>query len=123
MNTKKKLPKLRFFLERKCNPEIEPEKIDTDSFEKFKLASRCIECLSCVSVCPAYAKNPHEFLGPMGYVLEARHLYDPRDELNREVVLRSEGIDLCIECGLCTKACNSKVAPAETIIELKRMVK
>lgn len=115
----KKLPKLRLFLDRQCKAETEPEKIDMSNFDKFKIASRCIECLSCVSICPAYAKSPHLFLGPMAYVLEARHLYDPRDGLNREVLLKNQGIEHCIECGLCSKVCVHKVDPAQTIINIK----
>jgi len=115
----KRLPKLRLFLERKHKAKMQPEKINMTIFEKFKVASRCVECLACVSVCPVYAKNQHLFLGPMGYVLEARHLYDQRDDLNREILLKSEGIELCKECGLCSEACIHKVDPAQIIKDIK----
>lgn len=115
----KRLPKLRLFLERRYKAKIQPEKINMANFEKFKVASRCVECLACVSICPVYAKNQHLFLGPMGYVLEARHLYDQRDNLNRDILLNSEGIEICTGCGLCSEVCTHKVDPAQIIKDIK----
>lgn len=119
----KNRPELRLMLERNHPPETEPEQIDMDSFEKFKLASRCIECYCCVSACPVYARSPHSFLGPSGFVLEARHFFDPRDELDRSLILKSEGIDKCIQCGLCSKACMLDVNPCGVIGLLKERIK
>ena len=116
----RKLPKLRLFLERQCKPELEPEKIDMTEFEKFKVASRCIECLCCVSVCPEYRKSNHLFQGPMAYVLEARHYYDPRDELNRNLVFNTQGIQRCTECGLCSRVCIHNVDPSGIIMDIKK---
>jgi succinate dehydrogenase/fumarate reductase iron-sulfur protein len=115
----RKLPKLRLFLERQCKASHEPEHIDMKKFEKFKTASRCVECFSCISICPVYKNNPHTFKGPAAYALEARHFFDPRDEQNRSLLLKSEGIDLCSECGLCSKVCPHKVEPSGLIKTMK----
>ena len=74
---------LRLFLDRVSFPEREPEKIALEDLDRFKVASRCVECYSCVSGCPVVRENRHEFLGPAGLVQLARHAFDPRDELNR----------------------------------------
>jgi succinate dehydrogenase/fumarate reductase iron-sulfur protein len=101
----RKRPPLRLFLERQFEPVSEPEVINMEKFEDFKMASRCIECFLCDSVCPIYKKSSHLFAGPTAFVLEARHFFDPRDNLNRGLMVKSEGIDLCSECGLCSKVC------------------
>jgi succinate dehydrogenase/fumarate reductase iron-sulfur protein len=114
-----KRPQLRLFLERQCEAHNEPECIDMEKFNLFKTASRCIECLCCVSVCPAYKEKPHLFAGPMAFSLLARHYFDPRDNLNRGLLARSEGIEHCIECNLCSKRCVLGVNPAELIKLMK----
>ncbi len=113
-------PKLRLFLERECEGHHQLETIDMAQYEDFKIASRCIECYSCLSICPIYTKMPHSFIGPAALVLEGRHVFDPRDGQNRGLMLQSEGIDLCIGCGLCSTVCKVKAEPCETIRKLKQ---
>lgn len=115
-------PRLRLFLERQCRDVHEPEPIDMREFEHFKIASRCIECFCCVSVCPVYKKKQHLFPGPAAFVLAARHFFDPRDDMNRSLMLCSEGIDLCTECGLCSKACALGVDPGGVIGAMKERI-
>ncbi|MGI6019955.1 MAG: succinate dehydrogenase/fumarate reductase iron-sulfur subunit [Lachnospiraceae bacterium] len=111
----KRKPALRLFLERSTGDAKDPERIDMGLFEHFKEASRCIECYSCVAQCPVFEKNPYEFSGPAAFVLEARHIFDCRDELNRELIMKSGGIDKCIGCGLCSEVCDNGVDPANII--------
>jgi len=121
----RKLAKLRLFLERekeKSEMSYCMEKIDMDLFELFKIASRCIKCLSCVSVCPVYKNNEHNFMGPTALVLEARYLFDHRDKLNREVIIRKQGIMNCIECNRCSEVCPQDLDPMKIIKKMKEIV-
>lgn len=116
-------PKLRLFLERSRACREEPEAIDMEMFEHFKVASRCIECYACVSACPVYKKSPHAFIGPAALVLEARHMFDCRDEQDRRLIADSEGLQRCIQCGLCSKACMMDAQPCQTIGLMQKMLK
>ena len=113
---------LRLFLERTEGPKTQPEKVGREDLDRFKVVSRCVTCHICVSVCPAYKANRHEFLGPAGFVQLARHAFDPRDELNREIIAYSAGVDKCILCGKCEEACPHGISPKKTIESLRTML-
>lgn len=106
---------LRLFLERIDPAEKLPEYIDPNEHDKFKVASRCVECYSCVADCPVISELPHEFLGPAGLVQLARHSFDPRDEMNREVMAFSSGLYNCTTCGRCEVVCPHHIAPVKNI--------
>ncbi|HSR10654.1 MAG TPA: heterodisulfide reductase-related iron-sulfur binding cluster, partial [Thermodesulfobacteriota bacterium] len=74
---------------------------------------------SCISGCPVFRENRHEFLGPAGLVQLARHSFDPRDELNRGVMAYSAGLYNCTHCGNCTQVCPNDIAPAENIERMR----
>jgi fumarate reductase (CoM/CoB) subunit B len=106
---------LRLFLDRVNAPGSEPERIELGDLDRFKVVSRCVECYSCVSTCPAFRESKHEFLGPAGIVQLARHAFDPRDELNRELMAYSSGLYNCTLCGECTVVCPHEIGPKENI--------
>ncbi len=106
---------LRLFLDRVNAADDEPERIELGNLDRFKVVSRCVECYSCVSTCPAFLEGKHEFLGPAGIVQLARHAFDPRDELNRELMAHSSGLYNCTLCGECTVVCPHEIGPKENI--------
>lgn len=109
------MPAQRLFLERIDLAVHQPEKIEANALDLFKVASRCIECYCCISACPAYGESKHEFLGPAGFVLLARHAFDPRDTLDRELMAYTAGLHNCTHCGKCTDVCPQNAAPRENI--------
>jgi fumarate reductase (CoM/CoB) subunit B len=75
----------------------------------------CIHCLCCMSVCPAYKKDPALFPGPFGLLMLATTME------------QQSGIDgpgkafLCVDCGLCEKVCPRKIPVfSEAITRLKQ---
>lgn len=115
-------PDLRLYLERNADPAYQPEPIDMLRFDWFKRVSRCIECYCCVSVCPVYQKNPQEFAGPCAFTLEARQVFDPRDNLNRKILLKDMGINQCIGCKKCSSVCPMDAGPMEAILKMRSVV-
>jgi len=114
---------LRLFLERKKEAEQIPEKLLPAEYQDFKLASRCVECYCCTASCPVWLKQKHVFAGPASIILEARHVFDGRDDASRDFILRDLGIDACISCGACTRACAHKIDPCALIKKLKDLSK
>jgi succinate dehydrogenase/fumarate reductase iron-sulfur protein len=110
---------LRLFLDRVSDPPVVPEKIGHEDLESFKVVSRCVECYICISECTTYREDRHAFLGPAGVVQLARHCFDPRDELNRDVMAYSAGIYNCTLCGRCTVVCPHRISPKATIETLR----
>ena len=82
----------------------------------------CIECMLCVSACPA---NGERFMGPAPMVQLARYALDPRDEADRAATaLVPGGIDHCIGCRQCSHVCPAGIRVFEGAIEgLKRQIR
>jgi len=112
-------PDWQLYLQRDDAPQILPEPIDMEAFDRFKQVSRCIECYCCVSDCPIYKRDPEKFAGPCAFALEARHVFDPRDKLDRAPLLQEMGIDLCVACGRCSGVCPMNADPMGAILQMR----
>ena len=75
----------------------------------------CIECLLCVSACPA---NGERFMGPAPMVQLARFALDPRDAADRAATaIAPGGIEHCVGCRQCSHVCPAGIRVFEGAIE------
>lgn len=111
-------------LERGKEYEGFPESLtDKDFTERGDTLYNCIECMLCMSACPAF-RNDKEFHGPAtlwrAYVL----INDPRDskKIERLDRITTSVLWRCSHCYECTKVCPAEVDPGSAIVSLKELV-
>ena len=76
---------------------------------------QCIECMLCVSACPAQGPD---FMGPAPMVQLARFALDPRDAGPRAQAARAVGgLDHCVSCRQCSRVCPMGIPVFDTAIE------
>lgn len=106
-------------------PGLVPSKTKTlpskEDIDKIKPIRDCIECLCCVSVCPAM--DVTEFEGPAFMRQEMRLALDPRDERNRiKLCVEEEGLFTCTSCQACWKVCPKDIEiPGKAIEKLREL--
>jgi fumarate reductase (CoM/CoB) subunit B len=94
-----------------------PKKADIDAIKPLR---DCIECLCCVSVCPAM--DVTDFLGPTAMRQEMRLALDPRDSGDRIPAAVKEGLFTCTSCQACWKICPKKIEiPGKAIEKLRAL--
>jgi fumarate reductase (CoM/CoB) subunit B len=92
-----------------------PEVIDA-----IKPLRSCIECLACVSACPALKVT--EFAGPTVMREEMRLALDPRDSVDRAPRAVEEGLFTCTSCQACWKVCPKEIEiPGKAIEKLRSL--
>src|SRR5512136_274114 len=92
-----------------------PTKSDIDTIKPLR---DCIECLCCVSVCPAM--DVTKFLGPTAMRQEMRLALDPRDIDDRITAAVQEGLFTCTSCQACWKVCPKEIEiPGKAIEKLR----
>jgi len=92
-----------------------PESITSIDMADSAAMMHCIECMLCVSACPAYDER---FMGPAPMVQLAKFALDPRDDGPRaELALDVGGIEHCVSCHQCSRVCPTHVPVLEVAIE------
>jgi succinate dehydrogenase/fumarate reductase iron-sulfur protein len=85
------------------------------------LAHNCLQCFSCLSVCPYQPLERRTFVGPKYMVDAARVSSDPR--ARHDAVWRAAlgmGVWDCVTCEACTSVCPASVDPMRQAIEVRR---
>ncbi|MCX6692137.1 MAG: succinate dehydrogenase/fumarate reductase iron-sulfur subunit, partial [Methanoregula sp.] len=91
-----------------------------DEIDAIKPLRSCIECLCCVSVCPAM--DVTKFLGPTAMRQEMRLALDPRDAKDRIPEAIEQGLFTCTTCQACWKACPKEIEiPSKAIEKLRAL--
>ncbi len=94
---------------------VMPKKAEIDAMKPLR---DCIECLSCVSVCPAM--DVTKFFGPTAMRQEMRLALDPRNASDRITAAIEEGLFTCTTCQACLKVCPKKIEiPGKAIEKLR----
>lgn len=106
---------LQPYLHRKEGAVPHPEQLDPEAYQTCRAACRCVECLCCMASCPVWQRHRNTFAGPALLVLEAQYRLDGRDSAERGRLLQDLGIDACVGCGACSRACGYQVDPCGII--------
>lgn len=94
-----------------------PTKRQIDAIKPLR---SCIECLACVSVCPAM--DVTSFLGPTAMREEMRLALDPRNGEDRIATAVKEGLFTCTSCQACWKVCPKDIEiPGKAIEKLRSL--
>ena len=94
--------------------------LTSEANEEIRPIRDCIECLACVSECPALAVA--DFTGPLSMRQEMRIALDPRDERNRAALTVKDGLFTCTTCQRCLEVCPKHIAiPGKAIEKLREI--
>lgn len=96
--------------------ELPPREV----IEEIKPLRDCIECLCCVSACPALLVT--EFAGPTVIRQEMRLALEPRDSGDRITDAIKKGLFYCTTCKRCVEVCPKDIdIPGKAIEKLREL--
>lgn len=91
---------------------------DAATVDRLKELCHCIECGSCISVCPAVAVT--DFAGPTAMRQLERLGLDPRDAGDRIAQADVDGLFACTSCQACAEVCPKEIRiPGKAIERLR----
>lgn len=96
-----------------------PSIIENEDCLDTKKVRSCIECYSCLSVCPVL-KETDEFVGPYFMRYISKFDFDPRDEGKRTEESINNGLYYCTSCGKCGEVCPKEINGFRDAIEKLR---
>ena len=98
-----------------------PSIIENEECMDTKKVRSCIECYSCLSVCPVI-KETKEFAGPYFMRYISKFDFDPRDIGERTKESIDEGLYYCTSCGKCGEICPKEINSFGDAIEKLRAI-
>lgn len=98
-----------------------PSIIENEECMDTKKVRSCIECYSCLSVCPVI-KETKEFAGPYFMRYISKFDFDPRDIGERTKESIEEGLYYCTSCGKCGEICPKEINSFGDAIEKLRAI-
>lgn len=90
------------------SPKNKPDIIKPEYYEDCDKLRSCIECYSCISMCPVLKKTEN-YVGPYFIRGMSDIEFDPREDQSLSEDAIENGIYYCTSCGECSKTCPKEI--------------